>query len=238
MQGRGATYTLQDRDCPTLAAAIQDISQIRQKKTRRKRAGALLATFGRAWDRLYSEFSEVESALASYGWQDTGRMPAYWLWAAGDVAWLDDESGTPRRPSDLRLRTPGNVAIYGQDSPDYLHPDLDQPNWRLVLAALGVSGDPSRGELVTRLKELRDGAEDEGRWPPEELKRETAVLYKALAQSLTQPVGRPGRGIEQLRRDFQHHDGLIFTNLGLATSARASSPDRLSSVSTGLSRHR
>ena len=213
MQGRGATYTLQDRDCPTLAAVIQDISQMGLKKTRRKRAGALLATFGRAWDRLYSEFSEVETALDSYGWQDTERMPAYWLWAAGDIAWLDDESGTPRRPSDLRLRTPGNVAIYGQNSPDYLHSDLDQPNWRLVLAALGVSGDPSRAELVTRLKELRDGAEDEKRWSPEELKRETAVLYKALAQSLTQPVGRLGRGVEQLRRDFQHHDGLIFTNL-------------------------
>ena len=51
-------------------------------------------------------------------------------------------------------------------------------------------------------------------WPPEELKWETAVLYKALAQSLTQAVGRPGLGLEQLRRDFQHHNGLIFTNLG------------------------
>ena len=214
MQGREATYTLQDRDCPTLAAVIHDISRMRRKKTRRNRAGSLLATLGRAWDRLYSEFSEVESARASYGWQLKGRMPAYWIWVAGDIAWLDDESGTPRRPSDLRLRTPGNVAIYGQDSPDYLHPDLDQPNWRLVLAALGVSGDPSRTELVTRLKELRDDAEDEGRWPPEELKRKTAVLYKALAQSLTQAVGRPGLGVEQLRRDFQHLNGLIFTNLG------------------------
>ena len=214
MRDRRATYTLQDRDCPTLAAVIQDLSRVRLKKTRRKRAGALLATFGRAWDRLYGEFSEVDSALPNYGWQDTGRMPAYWLWVARDIAWLDDESGTPRRPSDLRLRTPGNTAIYGQDSPDYLHPDLDQPNWRLVLATLGVSGDPSRTELVTRLKELRDEAEDERRWPPEELRRETAVLYKALAQSLRQAAGRSGLRVEQLRRDFQHHDGLIFTNLG------------------------
>ena len=214
LQDRRATYTLQDRDCPTLAAVIQDISRMRQKKARRKRAGALLATVSRAWDRLYAEFTEVESALDNYSWQERGRIRAYWLWAAGDIAWLDDESGTPRRPSDLRLRTPGNVAIYGQDSPDYLHPDIEQPNWRLVLAALGVSGDPSRTELVTRLKELREDAEDEGRWPPQELKRETAILYKALAQSLTQAVGRSGLGVEQLRRDFQYHNGLIFTNLG------------------------
>ena len=213
MQDREATYTLQDRDCPTLEAVIQDISQTRPQKTRRKRAVALLATLSQAWGRLYSEFSEVESALDYSCWQDKGRMSAYWLCVAGDVAWLDDENGTPRRPSELRLRTPGNVAIHGQDSPDYLHPDLDQPDWRSVLAALGVSGDSSQAELVTRLKELRDSAEDKERWSPEEIKRGTAVFYKALAQSLTQ-VGRSGHDIERLRRDFEHHNGLIFTNLG------------------------
>ncbi len=213
MQDRGATYTLQDRDCPILADLIQDISRMRLKKTRRKRAGALLATFSRAWDRLYSEFSEVESARDSYRWQDRGRMPAYWLLVASDVAWLDDESGTPRRPRELRVRTPGNVAIYGQDSPDYLHPSLFNPNWRTVLEALGVTGDPSRSELITRLKDLRD-TENEVRWTFEEVKRETAVLYKALAQSLISTGGRSGTGVEQLRRDFQHGDGLIFTDLG------------------------
>ena len=213
MRDRRATYTLQDRDCPTLAAVIQDISRMRLKKARRKRAGALLATFGRAWDRLYSEFSEVESALDSHGWQDRGRIPAYWLQVASDIAWLDDESGTPRRPRELRVRTPGNVAIYGQDSPDYLHPGLYNPNWRTVLEALGVTGDPSRSQLVTRLKDLRD-TENDGQWTLEEVKRETAVLYKALAQSLMSTVGRSGIGVEQLRRDFQHGNGLISTDLG------------------------
>ncbi len=213
MQGRRASYTLQDRDCPTLAAVIQDISRMRLRKARRKRAGALLTTLGRAWDRLYSEFFEVESALDNYGWQDRGRMSAYWLLVASDVAWLDDESGTPRRPRELRVRTPGNVAIYGQGSPDYLHPSLYNPNWRTVLEALGVTGDPSRPELVTRLKDLRD-AENEGQWTFEEVKRETAVLYKALAHSLMPTGGRFGIGVEQLRRDFQHGNGLIFTDLG------------------------
>ena len=129
MQGRGATYTLQDRDCPTLEGVIQDISRMRLKKARRKRAGALLATFGRAWDRLYSEFSGVDSARDNYGWKGRGRMPAYWLLVASDAAWLDDESGTPKRPRDLRVRTPGNVAIYGQDlsrlpPPESLQPEL------------------------------------------------------------------------------------------------------------------
>ena len=215
LQARGATYTLQDRDCPALAAVTQDISRLRLgKQKRRRRAAALLATLARAWDRLLSDFAEVDAVHDYHFWREKGRIAAYWLWVARDVAWLDDESGTPRRPCDLRVRTPGNVAIYGQDSPDYLHPDLYQPNWRMVLAALGVSGDSSRFQLVTRLKELRDDAENEGRWTPEDLKQETAVVYKALAQSLTPASGRSGLGLEQLRRDFQHRNGLVFTDLG------------------------
>ena len=215
LKARDATYTLQDRDCPTLATVAQDISRLRRaKQRRRRRAAALLATLARAWDRAFNDFTTVDSARDYYGWDLKGQTPAYWLWEIGAIAWLDDESGTPRRPSDLRLRTHGNVAIYGQDSPDYLHPDLDQLNWRTVLAALGVSGDPSRSELVTRLKGIRDDADYEGRWTPEELKQETSVIYKALAQSLTPASGRSDRSPEQLRRDFRHRGGLIYSNLG------------------------
>ena len=82
------------------------------------------------------------------------------------------------------------------------------------MAALGVSGDPSRSELLTRLKGIRDDADYEGRWTPEELKRETSVIYKALAQSLTPASGRSDRSPEQLRQDFRHRGGLIYSNLG------------------------
>ena len=194
---------------------VRDISRLgRGKKERRKRAAALLATLARAWDRQFSEFTEVDAAEDYYSWKEKGRIASYWLWEARDVAWLDDESGTPRLPSELRLRTLGNVAIYGQDSPDYLHPDLDQTNWREVLSALGVTGDPSRRELVTRLKELRDEDVSEGRWTREDLRRETAVVYKALAQSLRPSNSRSGLYLEQLRRDFQYRKGLVFTNMG------------------------
>lgn len=213
MRDRTATYTLQDRDCPTLAVVIQDISRMRRKKARRKRAGALLTTLSRAWARLYGKFSEVESAHDFYVWQDRGRIPAYWLWVARDIAWLDDESGTPRRPIELRVKTTGNVAIYGLDSPDYLHPSLYNPNLIAVLESLGVTGDPSHAQLVTRLKGLRD-SENEGQWTLEEVQRETAVLYKALAHLLTSPEGRTRSPVEQLRRDFEHGGGLIFTDLG------------------------
>ena len=135
------------------------------------------------------------------------------------MAWLDDESGTSRRSCELRVRTPGTVAIYGEHSPDYLHPALYQPNWRTVLAALGVSGDRSRAELVTRLKELRDGSADEGGITTDELKQEIAVVYKALARSLStanvaSTTSRSDLNQDRLRREFQQGNGLIFSNLG------------------------
>ena len=215
MRAFGATYTLQDRDCPALTTVAQDISRVHRGRQRRKRAGALLATLSRAWDRLLSDFAEVDSARDSYGWKERGRIIAYWLWEAGDVAWLDDEGGTPRRPCDLRVRTPGTVAIYGEDSPDYLHPDLNHPNRRAALSALGVPGDPSRSELVARLKELRHDTE-EGGLAPTELRRGAAVVYKALAQSFTTADFSSDLNAEQLRREFQRHS-LVLTNLGWHT---------------------
>ena len=212
---RDATYTLQDRDCPAVVAVVQEISSIsRNKRERRRRAAALLTTLARTWDRTFSELSTVESARDYNGWQLKGQTAAYWIWELRSMSWLDDESGTPRRPSELRARTPSNVAIYGQNSGDYLHPDLNRPNLRPVLDALGVAGDPSVPTLLERLKQIRDEAVQETAWTPDALKRENAVIYKALAQSLTTATPRLGRESARLRRDFQYRGGLIHSNIG------------------------
>ena len=220
MADLGATYTLNDRDCPTLVAVIQDISLSRRgQREIRRRAAALLASMTRGWERLLGDFTDVDAVSDYHRWREKGHIATYWLWVARDIAWLDDESGTPRRPCELRVRTPGTVAIYGELSPDYLHPELYQPNWRTALAALGVSGDPSRAELVTRLKELRNGSADERGITTEELKQETAVVYKALAQSLSMAnvastTSRSELSQARLRHEFQQGNGLVFSNLG------------------------
>lgn len=216
MRDRSATYTLQDHDCPALTTVIQDISRVRLKRKRRKRAGALLSTLSRGWERLYNDFAEVDSAHDYGMWNRKGEIAAYWIWEAGNVAWLDDESGIPRRPSELRIRTPGTEAIYGEDSLDFLHPDLDHPNRRVALSALGVSGDPSRSELVAKLKGLRYDAEEEDRLTANELRREAAVVYKALAQSLTTSNFSSDMSADLLRREFQRHS-LVLSNSGWHT---------------------
>ncbi len=216
MKDRDATYTLQDWDCPDLTAVVRDIARVRQARKRRTRARALLATMGRAWERL-SDFAEVESAKDYRMWIKKGAMPAFWLWQVRDIAWLDDESGTPRRPSELRIRTPGTEAIYGQDSPDFVHPDIDNSsqerrNWRAAMAAFGVSGDPTRQELIIRLKELRSEAES-GSLSNEYVARDTAIIYKALAESCKDSATHADLRDIDLRREFQR-GGLICTDLG------------------------
>ena len=216
MQRRGATYTLQDYDSPDLHAVAFDISRERRKRHRRKRAAALLATIGRAWDRLLSDYAEVESADAFHRWQRKGQIHAYWLWQVGDIAWLDDESGIPRRPIELRMRTSGNVAVYGDDSPNYLHRELCQPNRQAVLRAIGVTGDPSRSQLVDRLRRLRDSStEGVTTLPTSAIHREAAIVYKALAHDLgIRTSRRSDLNSIQLRNEFQKGQGLLLTNLG------------------------
>ena len=215
LRKRGATYTLQDYYSPDLQAVAEDIASERSKGRRRKRAAALLATLSRGWERYLVDFAEVESAYDYSQWQSKGQIHAYWLWQVGDIAWLDDESGTPRRPVELRTRTPGNVAIYGDNSPDYLHRELHQRVRPAVLRAIGVSGDPSRSELVDRLRRLRDGlGEGEATPSNSSLHREAAIVYKALAHDLVATTSSSDLNSSQLRNEFQRGQGLLLTNLG------------------------
>ena len=215
MRERGATYTLEDHDSPDLLAVITDIASVRRNKRRRERAASLLAALARAWERRMSELAEVDAASAYYGWNREGRICAFWLAQAGDVAWLDDQSGTTRKPTELRVRTPGTEAIYGSHSPDYLHADLDQPNQpnrRALLAALGVSSDPSRSGLMERLRELRL-ASNEDEISSKDLRHNSALVYRALARSLNSVRPDSDLTTRKLREEFARNS-LVLTNLG------------------------
>ena len=206
------THTLEDHCSPALLTVITDISRESQGKRRRQRANALLAALGRAWDRRLSQCVDVDAAEGYHRWVVKGRIPAFWLLQARSNAWLDDRSGTAREPAELRRRTPGTEALYGATSPDYLHFDFDQQNRPGLLTALGVSGDPSRSELVERFQKLRS-ASDEDEISPEDLRRDAALVYQALARSLSGGSAGSDLTESQLRQEFARHD-LVLTNLG------------------------
>ena len=219
LRSRRATHTLEDRDSPDLKVVVEEIARVRGGPQRRKRAAALVSTLARAWDDRLGEYAQVRSAYGHRGWRETGETPAYWVWQGRDVAWLDDEQGKPRRPSELRVRTPATEAVYGVDSPNFLHSELHTRGWQPVLSAFGVEGAPSRRQLLSRLKDLR-AAMQAGEYPAREVEKEAAVVYKALARSLRGPSPRSELNQPQLLREFESGDGLILTNSGWRTPQR------------------
>ena len=146
-------------------------------------------------------------------------MDAAWLWDAGDVPWLDDENGKPRRPRELWVRTSGTEAIYGKNSLDYLHGDLFSPARGEALASLGVSGDPSRSELVDRLKELRDESGVHAGATGDHLVAEAGIVYRALAESLVAGTSTSDLTQSQLRTEFSRRPGLLLTDRGWLPSS-------------------
>ena len=218
LRQREANYSIDDFDSPVLEAVARDIARVRNGPKRRKRATALVSTLARAWDRL-GDRSHVQSAYAYHRLIEKGFVPALWLWRARDIAWLDDERGKPRLSPELRVRTEGTEAVYGADPSNYLHSDLFSPNWQPVLSAMDVSGNPTRKQLVERLKELRTGTQ-EGTFSVEDANIETAIVYKTLARSLEESVSRSDLSKSNLREEFSEGKGLIFTALGWRTTER------------------
>ena len=210
-----ASFTLQDLDSPDLQVVIEHIASERGARRRRGRASALLGTLGRAWPDRLADLAVVTAAFDYVQWQVRGEMRAFWLWKAGGVAWLDDMQGVPRRPVDLRLRTHATVALYGADIGGYLHPDLDAPNRRPVLDALGVTGEPTTQELIGRLEALRRNSTDA------DTATGAAVVYQALAERIRSGGRGPGHlSLERIRAAFSRRPGLVHTPNGWKTPAQ------------------
>lgn len=211
MQAIDAEYTLEDWESPDLQRVVTDISAEKKHTQRRKRAAALIATLARAWDQRLADRVAVTAASTDYSWQTRGELRAYWLWAAGCVEWLEDTTGTRRRPCDLRLRTPASVAIYGNAGANYLRADQHTGARQQVLEALGVGGEASTAELVRHLRYLRTQAAGA---MGEKWETETAVVYQALAARF--PSGRPASDMNSrtLLREFSDLPGLILSKRG------------------------
>ena len=209
LRSLGARWTLDDVDSPDLRAVVADIAADRSAAHRRDRAGALVGALGRAWDRLVDR-ADVVAAVDDYGWRSRGTVKAFWLWSVGATAWLDDADGVPRAPLDLRLKTPGTVALHGAGASGYLRPEFDAPNRREVLAALGVSGEPTIRDLVQRLRAIQALSPQ-----PESVAADCAMAYQAIAERLAHRESPAGDLSErELRAAFAEGQGLVLTDVG------------------------
>jgi len=201
-----ASYSLDDRHSPDLQAVLEHIAADRRATRRRQRAAAVLGVLGRSWTSL-ADHAQVPAAHDYNGWRLQGSVPAWWLWAAGSVAWLDNAASVPSAPKNLRLRTPATVAVHGDDAASFLH--LAFRGVRAdVLAHLGVAGEPSTRELVARLEHLRASPADA------DLGAETAIVYQALADRVRGRRSAARLPASKLRELFGAGEGLILTVKG------------------------
>jgi len=205
---RLATYTVRDWIAPDLDATLTDVTKEANVQQRRRRALAVLATLSRAWDRL-EDYSTVLAAEEYRGWVNKGRVEAWWISSAASIAWLTSEKGTAATPDDLSIKSEVNVALHGDDPALYLDPALDAEAYREVLAKIGVAGDPTVGELIEKLEEVRDETPND----PVAAQDLAAPIYQALAAEVRgSRLGQMTAGTAHNR--FGRDGGLIATNAG------------------------
>jgi hypothetical protein len=203
-----ATYTLEDWIAPDLDAVLEDIAKEREASQQRRRAGAVLGTLGRAWDRL-NEHASVTAASPYYSWEHKGTVDAWWISSAASIAWLPSGKGKATAPDQLRIKSSATVALYGDDPERYLSPVLDTEAYRGILARLGVAGDPTVPELIRKLEEVRS----ETNSMPETAEDLAAPLYQTLAAQVRgQRLGNLKARAAQI--EFGRGGGLIATRGG------------------------
>ena len=205
---RQATYTIKDWIAPDLDAALRNIAKETDVPQRRRRALAVLATWSRAWDRL-EDYAGVRAAGEYYRWVDKGKVEAWWISSAASIAWLTSEKGTAATPDALSIKSAVNIAFHGDDPALYLDPALDAESYRDILAKVGVAGDPTVGELIEKLEEVRDETPGD----PVAAQDLAAPLYQALAANVR--GSRLGQmSASAARNRFGRDSGLIATNAG------------------------
>jgi hypothetical protein len=179
LQQKRATFTIDDFISPDLESVLRSIAAEKTAVERRRRANAVLLTLTKAWDRIgpHAEASAVEP---HHVWQNRGIVPACWLFSAASIAWLSDGNRVAARPSSLKLRSPGNVALHGSAPANFLHPEHDNPAWHPVLEKLEVHGDPRASELIRALEDVRAIYEGD----PAAAEEAAVPLYQALAQQI------------------------------------------------------
>ena len=178
LSGKHATHLKVEHLSPDLAHVVEDIHRERSRKRRRERATALLATLEREWQRLYDGHETARAVYSANTWREGGTLPATWLAAAMDTPWLTTETGTPKAPRDLVVRTKANEALYGHDADVFAAEVPDHRASSPAVRALGLTTDPRVSEVVDQLAELQASGD-----PVSEA--DVLVRYAALSAAVT-----------------------------------------------------
>lgn len=212
-----------DRESPDLFAVVADINARKQRKERELRSAALFNAMARSWKRLYEDHA---TATAGYRWprqwyfREIGDVPASWLSGLSCSEWLCNLNGVSKAPRHLALKTPANVAIYG-DAPALFASGLDGSAASTVLAsALRMEAAPTASGIIDQLVRLREGAETVSEARIYQLYRALSALCPESAGSISQRAVIGDLALNQVRAKF----GLNARQKGLICVFAAGTP--------------
>lgn len=204
-----------DSKSPDLLKVLRDISKTKKKQSRKDRGIALFETISKNWKRAFASSIQARAGYHYYSWRSSGRVPATWVAHLKDYAWLLNERGTPKKPTEVGLRNPLTLAIYG-NARDYFAAGLRTEGDRLSVAkTIGIETNPKASTIVELVAEMRDS----GVQPDLEL---LEFRYAALARlcpgdaetaKSTDKVG--DLTVAKLKNRFgsrKSSEGLIFAN--------------------------
>lgn len=136
-------------------------------------------------------------------------VPAGWLAKLRELPCLRDTKGFLHKPSELLCRTQETEALQGVEP--FVHIELDTPQNRELLVALGVGTRPNNAEIILRKLRALSTAEQ----PPV---IELGKLYQALdGVAAALPLGE----LAPLKQVFASESLIFTTEAGWVSSANA-----------------
>jgi len=194
-----------DFQSPDTLAVVADISASKARKEREVRSAALFNSIARSWKRLYEERTTATAAYRGYRqwyFRDIGTVPASWLSQLSCLEWLCNLNGVSKAPRYLALKTPANVAIYG-DAPGLFAYGLDGNAISAVLAtALGMEAAPTASGIIDQLVRLRESVEVVNEARIYQLYRALSALCPETAGSGNQSAAIGDLRLKEVRAKF------------------------------------
>lgn len=194
-----------DFQSPDALAVIADISASKARKEREVRSAALFNSIARSWKRLYEERTNATAGHRAYRqwyFRDIGTVPASWLSQLSCLEWLCNLDGVSKAPRHLALKTPANVAIYG-DAPGLFAYGLEGNAISTVLAsALGMEAAPTASGIIDQLVRLREGVEVVNEARIYQLYRALSALCPEAAGSGNQSAAIGDLTVKEVRARF------------------------------------
>lgn len=196
---------------PDLEKVITDICSAKHN-SRRQKGLDLFKLLNRLWLRTYQQTATCTAGYYYHIFRELGDVPSTWIARLADQPWLETETGMPKPPRLIDIRSTLTQSIFG-DAKDRFAWGLTRDANASLVSALGIQAQPKASAIISHLVDLRNSVTK----PDEFQLREIYQYISGLCpKSWTQPDEKvDDLTIAQLRGKFgigAHKTGLLWAS--------------------------